>query len=197
MRPLWAFVTDFGDSGVTLPLASLVFLFLLLAREWLVARAWVVSVVGCAVVIGGLKLVFGACGPSLPLAGIESPSGHTAMSVMIYLSFARLLSGGMSRRAANIIFLGGVLLVAGIAVSRIVIQVHDLAEVLVGVAVGVVAHAGFSWMLAAKRTIALPHAALAISALVLVAALHGTRLNVEPRLYHIATWLRFAVPWCR
>jgi membrane-associated phospholipid phosphatase len=156
LRQLWTFVTDLGDTGVTLPLAGLVLLFLLFAREWQVARAWIVMAVGCAVVIGGLKLLFGACGESLPLVGIASPSGHTAISVTIYLSFALLLSGGGSRRAAWIISLSGVLLVASISVSQIVLQMHDLTEVLVGIAVGIAAYAGLSWMTAWKRTVTVP-----------------------------------------
>ena len=50
------FLTDLGDSAVTIPLAGLTLLFLLIAREWQVARAWVVTIVGCAAVIGALAI---------------------------------------------------------------------------------------------------------------------------------------------
>ena len=197
MRPLWTLVTDLGDSAVTIPLAGLTLLFLLIAREWQIARAWVVMVVGCAVVIGGLKLLFGACGQRLALAAIVSPSGHAAMSVMIYLSFALLLSHGSPKRAAGAIFLGGALLVTGIGVSRIVLHVHDFAEVFVGFAVGLLAHACFRCMLAGKRTAAVSIVPMAIGGLVLVVVLHGARWKAELWFYHAAAWLRFTLPWCR
>jgi membrane-associated phospholipid phosphatase len=197
LRLLWTFVTDLGDSAVTIPLAGLTLLFLLIAREWQVARAWVVMVVGCAVVISALKLLFGACGQHLALADVVSPSGHTAMSVTIYLSFALLLGGGTTKRVAGAIYLGGVALVVGIGVSRIVLHSHDLAEVILGSAVGLSGHACFRWMLAGRRTVSVSVIAMAIGAVVVVAVQHGTRWQVEPRLSHVATWLHLALPWCR
>jgi hypothetical protein len=197
LRLLWTFVTDLGDSAVTIPLAGLILLFLLIAREWQIARAWVVTVVGCAVVISALKLLFGACGQHFALADIVSPSGHTAMSVPIYLSFALLLGGGTTKRVAGAIYLGGAALVVGIGASRIVLRTHDLAEVFLGFAVGLPGHACFRWMLAGRRTVTVPVIPMAIGALVVVAALHGTRWRVEERLSHIATWLRVELPWCR
>jgi membrane-associated phospholipid phosphatase len=197
-RPnVWTFVTDLGDSGVTIPLAGLTLLFLLMAREWQSARAWVVMVVGCAVVIGGLKLLFGACGQRLALHEIISPSGHTAMSVAIYLSFALLFSRGVSQRLARPVFFGGVLLVVSIGVSRTVLHAHDLAEVLVGFMVGLFAHAYFRCRLFEGRLATRPLVAMVISALVLIAALHGSRWPIEPWLYHIEERLRLMLPWCR
>jgi len=59
---MWSFITDFGDTAVTLPLAALMLLFLLVTRQTRLASVWVLAVLGCAGVIGGMKLIVDACG---------------------------------------------------------------------------------------------------------------------------------------
>ena len=197
MEFIWIFVTDLGDSAVTIPLATLVVLFLLLGRDWHTARTWVAMVFGCAVVIGALKFALAGCAHRLAPGSIVSPSGHTAMSVGIYLSFGWLLGRGMAKRIAAATYVGAVMLAIGIGVSRIILHSHDVAEVLVGSIVGTAGHAGFLWMQPAKRSAPLPIIMMATAALVLIAVRHGTRWDVEPRLDHLASWLGFSVPWCR
>ncbi|HZT89453.1 MAG TPA: phosphatase PAP2 family protein [Stellaceae bacterium] len=196
LRSLWIFVTDLGDSAVTLPLAALILAFLLVLRQWRAAGAWIAMVVGCAMLIGGLKLVFGACGQLMPASGIASPSGHTAMSVAIYLSFALLLGRAAPPRLAAPIFAAAMVLIVAIGVSRIVLHAHDAVEVAIGFVVGLLAHAGFRILLSARGAPALPVLPMAVAALALVAALHGTRWKVEPRIHFVAAWLRLALPWC-
>ncbi|MBV8776996.1 MAG: hypothetical protein JO258_07350, partial [Alphaproteobacteria bacterium] len=90
MHALWVFVTDCGDSAVTLPLALLTLIYLAAIAGRRAALCWLLAVGAAAIAIGLLKLAFGACGP---MAGvIVSPSGHTAMSTAIYGSFAVLAS---------------------------------------------------------------------------------------------------------
>ena len=196
MRLFWTFVTDLGDSAVTLPLAALVLIFLLFARDWQTTRAWIAMIAGCVVAIGALKLAFIGCGNRLEFGGIVTPSGHTAISVAVYLSFSRLLGGGAPRSLSLALYIGAALLVIGIGVSRLLLNVHDLGEVIIGFAVGIAGHI-ILWMGAARRNSPLPVTMMAISAIVLIGARHGTRWDLEPRLHHIAAWLRFTVPWCR
>jgi membrane-associated phospholipid phosphatase len=189
VQSFWIFVTDFGDSAVTIPLAAFVLFFLLLARDWPTTRAWVIMVLGCAVVIGILKLVLASCAQRLVPGGIVSPSGHTAMSIGIYLSFGWLLGRGTAKTIAIAIYVGAVAI--GIGISRVILHVHDVAEVLVGSIVGVAGHACFLWMQTAKRLTPLPIIMMAVAAVVLIAARHGTRWDVEPRLDNFARWLNF------
>ncbi|HXO02670.1 MAG TPA: hypothetical protein VN900_11475, partial [Stellaceae bacterium] len=92
----WNFVTDFGDSAVTVPLALLTLIFMISAGQRRLAFGWVLAIGGCAIAIGALKLVFGACGPWLTTAAIVSPSGHTAMSTAVYGSLALLVAARLS-----------------------------------------------------------------------------------------------------
>jgi hypothetical protein len=84
LHTIWVFITDCGDSAVTLPLALLVLIFLVVARQRHLGCAWLLTIGGCAVVIGMLKLAFGACGADFAGGHIVSPSGHTAMSTAVY-----------------------------------------------------------------------------------------------------------------
>ena len=80
----WSFVTDLGDSAVTLPLAMLVLgWFALAKRDWQAVRAWGAGVAACGLATVALKLAFQSCG-HLWLDRVTSPSGHTAMSAMVY-----------------------------------------------------------------------------------------------------------------
>jgi hypothetical protein len=62
---IWNFITDLGDTAVTVPLAALMLFFLVVAKEWRLALAWAVAILGCAGAIGGLKLILDARGPSI------------------------------------------------------------------------------------------------------------------------------------
>src|SRR5438067_2196816 len=97
LQAIWNFVTDFGDTAVTVPLAALMGCFLLAARQPRLAAGWALAIVGCAGAIGGLKLVLAACGYSLGVPGQASPSGHTAMSVAVYGGYAAVIGASLAR----------------------------------------------------------------------------------------------------
>jgi hypothetical protein len=59
LTPIWDFVTDFGDSAVTVPLALLTLFFLIAASPPRITLGWVLAIGGCAVSIGVLKIISG------------------------------------------------------------------------------------------------------------------------------------------
>jgi len=190
-------VTDCGDSAVTLPLALLVFVVLLVVHERRIALRWVLMVAGCGAAIGALKLVFGACTPRLGFLHIVSPSGHTAMSTGIYGSLALLFGSSLRPASRRAITTAAVLLIAVIAVSRVLLHFHDTPEIILGLLVGLLAVAWFRAALRRGPPRGLPVAWLALGGLAVVLAMHGTRANVEPDVRALAGWLRLSVPWCR
>lgn len=137
------YITDFGDTSLTLPLAA--GLALLLWRVESRAAAWAAlrALLVCLVALLVLKLVFMSCG-RLWNAGMRSPSGHTGISVTVYGTLgivAGIRTSGWLRWA----LVGGLLaLVSGIAASRIVLGAHNLAEVLTGLGIGAVALGNFA-----------------------------------------------------
>jgi membrane-associated phospholipid phosphatase len=197
LHPLWVFVTDCGDAAVTLPLAVLVLAVLLAVRARRQALAWLAAVAGCGMAIGALKLLFGACGTRVGALAVVSPSGHTAMSAAIYLSLALLVARSLPGAARIAVLAAAVLLVAAIAVSRMVLDFHDAAEVAMGLAVGLAATAGWGLAIRRQPAPALPLFWLALGGLLIVVTMHGTRAPVEPVVRHWAWLFRLGLAWCQ
>ena len=123
---VWDFVTDFGDSAVTVPLALLVFVFLWGVGARRIALGWAVATGGCAATMGALKVLFTACGPEI--ADITSPSGHTAMSVVVYGALATLIGARLRSERRRIVSITAGVAIVGISLSRWVLRDHTAAE---------------------------------------------------------------------
>ncbi len=94
---LVAFVTDFADQAVILPLIACVAVALWLAG-W--RRGVAVWCCGTAATLGlmlVLKVAFRACGPEMFGGAIESPSGHTAAAGAVYGSIFAFLNSRLAR----------------------------------------------------------------------------------------------------
>jgi membrane-associated phospholipid phosphatase len=194
---IWNFITDFGDSAVTVPLALLMLVFLIAARERRLAFAWVLALGGCAMAIGALKLVFGVCGSEFGVGAIVSPSGHTAMSTSVYGSLALVIGSRLSAVQRYAVFAGAGVAIIAIALSRLALHDHTLAEIVVGLAVGGAAVAAFRWMTRYQTAPALPIAWLLLCGAGIVAVMHGARWMIEPAVHRLAWDLRLILPWCR
>ena len=128
------FVTDLGDLTAVMVLLSVLY--------WAVDReksALVVSyIVAGASVLLLLKIGFGLPRPEVELIAREYdrygfPSGHAFTATVVYGGL--LLTFGKHRNPVPALGTAG--LVAAIALSRVVIGVHYLADVIAGVAVGI------------------------------------------------------------
>jgi membrane-associated phospholipid phosphatase len=196
LRDFWQFVTDLGDSAVTLPLAALMLLFLLLSHWRRAAAALAVSLVAGGFAIALLKLALQSCGYHLLHTTLINPSGHVAMSTMVYGALAILLGGALSgwRRAT----VHGVftLLIGGIALSRLTLHVHNPGEVLAGLSVGVGALVLYRQLRGATPSVSLKAGRLALSALLLMALMHGARWPIEDEIRSIVALIRAGVPRC-
>jgi membrane-associated phospholipid phosphatase len=197
LSPVWNFITDFGDSAVTAPLALLIFCFLFAAGPRRLAFGWVLAIGGCAVVIGLLKVVFGACGHELTLVHLISPSGHTAMSTAVYGSLALLIGARLPSGQRRILLITAAVAIVGIALSRVALHDHSRSEIALGFAVGAGAVAAFRAVLSCTAIPALPLGWLLLSGSVLVAVMHGTRWMIEPAVHRLAWDFRLGLPFCR
>jgi len=197
LSPIWDFITDFGDSAVTVPLALLVLAFLVAGGHSRVALGWVWAIGGCALIIGGLKLIFGACGHDLAFVDITSPSGHTAMSTAVYGSLALLIGARLPPGQRRTILVAAALAIIGIAVSRVAVHDHSRSEVAVGFVVGVAAVVAFRGVLQRHMAPALPLGWILLSGGILVAVMHGTRWMIEPAVHRLAWDFRLDLPFCR
>lgn len=196
MQAIWVFLTDFGDTAVTVPLALLMAGFLLAAKEPRLAVGWGLAIVGCAGAIGGLKLVFAVCGHPIDGARVASPSGHTAMSIAVYGGFAAVAGAALTRRARAALIAGAALPVIGIPLSRTVVSGHTTIEVVVGVAVGIAGLGAIIAIMARYRPERLPLAWLAAGALIVFVLFHGTHWPAEQAVHGLAGLLAFLRPYC-
>ena len=197
MHTIWVFITDCGDSAVTLPLALLVLIFLFVAGQRCLGYAWVLAIGGCAVLIGMLKLVFGACGEDLAGGHIISPSGHTAMSAAVYGSLAVLAGSRLPAGQRYTVYAVAAAGIVGIALSRVALHEHNFPEIVIGWLVGTGAVAAFAVAAGRREAPSLPFGWMLLCGVVLVAVFHGDRWKIEPAVRHLAGVFRLVLPYCR
>jgi undecaprenyl-diphosphatase len=192
--PILHAVTDLGDSVITLPIAAVVLAWLAIWGSRRVAVAWLVALLACGAVTALLKIYFKAC----PLPGVEldSPSGHTSMSLFVYggLTLVTAAQIGGWRRGA-VATLGG-LFVLTIAVSRILLDYHSQAEVAIGLAIGLAALALFGVPFRRYGQRRMPLWPLWLAALVPILLLDGRQLSNEGLLGRIALYVRNVIDFC-
>ena len=82
-------ITNLGDLAVLLPITLVLFIWLLSRPLRLKAVWWAAAVSLC---IGGtalLKVIFFVCPP---FADLQSPSGHTNLSTLVYGALAMIIA---------------------------------------------------------------------------------------------------------
>jgi membrane-associated phospholipid phosphatase len=173
------FITNFGDLSVLLPIAAAVLGWFLWSPETRrLGIFWAIALVICSGTIGLLKVYFWAC----PAGSIISPSGHSGLSLFVYGGLASVIISRAQRFAVPAIAVGFGL-VLGIAVTRITSGAHDVAEVLMGLAIGGTALAIFASALKHNRA-PLSIKWLLITATMLAIIIHGQRVQAE-QLFHL------------
>ncbi len=197
---MWNSITDFGDSAVGLPLAALV-LLALLASGWLRgAGAWLVAVLGCGAAMALFKVAFkvasGSCESVMRPVVEFSPSGHAALSTVVYGGLAVLGARQLPPAARWLLGAATGLWVLLIACSRVEVQAHTPVEVLIGLAVGAGALCLMAFLIRRSPAprVLLPQLAVALSLALLL--MYGTHWPVESGLRMIAALFRQSVVDC-
>lgn len=196
MDSIWGFVSDFGDTAVTVPLALLMGLALVAARHFRMALGWCLAILACAGLIGALKLALAVCGYQPGGAVLASPSGHTAMSTAVYGGFAAVLGAGLERPARDAVIAAAAALMLAIAASRAVLHYHSAPEVAVGLAVGSLALSGIVVLAGRYRPVRLPVLPIAGAALAVALMFHGVRWPAEQAIRRLGFWFELLRPWC-
>jgi membrane-associated phospholipid phosphatase len=181
-----SFLTDFGDLAILLPLAAAILVWLLAMRAYQAALWWLAALVLCGGVIGLIKIYFVACGSA---GQLQSPSGHSGLSALVYGVLAALLATRVEgwRRVTALAL--SALLVAGIAVSRSVLGAHTPPDVVAGLLIGLVALAVFLVGSAGKLAPAASTRPLWLAAIAVMAILHGDKLHAEAMLHTVGVYL--------
>ena len=140
----WRHFTWLGDSGLLMPAAQLIAVWLGSARHtWSAAWAWVLIFGGASSAVLASKLAFlgwGIGSASLNFTGI---SGHTMLSAAVWPVALWLVASRGTHRLRVALAIAGWLLAAGIGVSRLALFAHSWSEVVSGFLLGAGASAAF------------------------------------------------------
>lgn len=189
-------ITDIGDAAFLVPMSCLVLAYLLWRHSSRAALAWISALVLC----GGLTLLakigFYVCGDQLADAAIRSPSGHTSLSATFYGCGALLLSTDRRRPIQLALLLASGALILAIAASRILLDAHTPAEVVVGLIIGFVAVAWFGLHYFRAQTPTLPLLPLAVVMILVAFLVHGRHINTEKWIAAAAQHLRLSGAAC-
>jgi membrane-associated phospholipid phosphatase len=191
----WNYVTDFGDTAITLPLSVLMICFLFFLGERRAGIGLALALAACGIAIALVKLVLQSCGHPLLSIDLVNPSGHAALSTMVFGSLGFLLSHGSTAERRWIFTTSSLTIILAIAVSRLALAFHSPAEVLAGVALGLVALIIFCYAarsLPARREFLW----LGLFALVVIGLIHGSRWPIEEVIQSLVHLIRHSVPAC-
>jgi membrane-associated phospholipid phosphatase len=177
-------LTDFGDAAVLIPLAAAMLVWLCFGDSRSAAW-WAVSVGFCVGLTALLKIFFYGCPPA---SDMNSPSGHTAFSVLVYgaVALAAAMQRGSLRRPLAIGIGAGLILT--IAASRLLLDVHSLAEVGLGFVIGTGTLVLFGRKLRRYRQAKVWPMLVTVG--VLMTILHGQELHAEEFLRRITGYLQ-------
>ena len=140
----WRNFTWLGDSGLMLPAALMITVWLALSRKtWPSAALWVLLFGFGASLILVSKLAFMGWGIGSARFNFTGFSGHTAISASVWPVMLWLVSSRAARwqRAALVLFAWA--LAAAIGVSRLALMAHSVSEVVAGLALGMLVSGTF------------------------------------------------------
>lgn len=143
----WHALTWLGDSGLLLPGATFIGLWLAASRATRrSALLWVLCFGMCGTVVMLSKLAFLGWGMGSRAWDFTGFSGHTALSACFWPVALWLLASRASHRVRVGAALAGAVLAAAIGASRLAIDAHSLSEVAAGYLLGLCASGMFLWV---------------------------------------------------
>lgn len=186
---LWFSITRLGGAGLTLPLAIAIALWLAIGYSRRLALGWLVIVGAAAGLVTLTKIAFLGWGVGIREWDFTGVSGHAMLSTAVYpvAFFLTLLPTRPSIRLAGV----ACGLAAGLTVglSRVVLSAHSPSEAVAGCIVGALAAVLFVWWAWDAKPSKLSAVPVAVSLLMLTAALHDVRVPTQHWITHIALHL--------
>lgn len=131
--------SELGDSAVIMPLVAAVLVWMLWQRRWRELLYWLAAIGFAVLAVGLLKHMLHFPRPVTLYSGIDAysfPSGHATMSMVVYGYLAVLGAEAMHPRWHWLVYAATLLLVGLIALSRLYLGAHWLADVAGGIGLG-------------------------------------------------------------
>ncbi len=187
-------VTDFGDLAVLLPLSAVIFIWLFREASKRDAAWWALAAIVCMGGTALLKVLFFICPP---VATLQSPSGHTSLSTLVYGCLVMLLAAQTQGWRRLTLVAAGLAFVGAIAVSRVLLGSHSLIEAGLGLAIGGAALAAFGGKSLLERSAHARLRPLVLGVALLVMVFHGQQLHAESLFRAIGVQLQTNGIACR
>jgi len=179
-------LTNFGDPAVLLPIAFVLFLWLMHLPKKRAALWWLVALALCVAVTAFLKIDLYPCPQS---AQLRNPSGHVSLSVLVYGAIATLIAAQFGHRQ-RLAAIGGIAaLVIAIALSRILLDAHTALEVVFGLGIGLGSLAAFATHYRPQPAAKFPLRRLLLVTLAVMVIFHGDTLYAEDFLHHLNDYM--------
>ena len=124
-------ITNFGDAGLTIPLAAGCALWLG-ATDKREALVWLGTLVGALALVGVNKILYAGCGIEFRSIDFRVISGHTMLTSAVWGVTFGLLAGGRGVRWYRLGAVAGLALGALIGFCRVVQDAHTPIEVIAG-----------------------------------------------------------------
>jgi len=185
----WSFITDFGDSAVTVPIALAVAAWLLASHAWRGAALWFLLFGAGALSVFCTKVAYAGWDIGVPQIDFTGVSGHAFTSTSVFTVAGYFLGSSFSKPAKN---LGGCLgYFAGIVigVSRVILGDHSPSEVIVGCTLGAAISAAAIGIIRPRLRIVAAPLVFAFTIVMLMFTLHGQKAPSEPLEIRVALFL--------
>ena len=131
-------ISALGSGAVTGLLILIFTLYFALAGRWRYALLMLMTALGTLAAMGLLKWLYGRERPTIvtqidPPGGLSFPSGHSMISMALYLTLGMLLAQAEKKRRMKIFVIAASAVLAGmIGLSRMYLGVHWPSDVLAG-----------------------------------------------------------------
>lgn len=183
------FITKLGDISLLMPLSFVLALTLWHWETPAAAKRFMAGLGLCLTTTLVLKLLFLTCNDQ-GIFNISSPSGHTAASTFVFGSLGLVLSNQCERPIRVLIRAAALVLVLGIAASRVAVGAHSFTEVALAMVVGTISFFYFAKGYSQMKNPRFEGWILAIAAGVVVIVLYGTQAPAERFIRKIAALMR-------
>lgn len=132
-------VTELGGATVTIAVVLAVGGFLAFGRRWRTLAHWLAAAAFAELLVWGIKYAVARPRPTSLYAGVGQfsfPSGHAALSIVVYGFLAYLLARGKSVRTKAAIAFCAAIAILLIAFSRLYLGVHWFSDVAASLTLG-------------------------------------------------------------
>ena len=188
-KQVWYAITNLGDTSILLPCAVLIaFVLLLTASTRRLCVAWLAIVAVGEMIVATTKVLYMGWGLGIASLDFIGLSGHATLSSLVWpVAFALLLGRTDRWRIGGVAL--GILLASVIAVSRLEVHAHSVAEVVSGWILGTALSSVFLVRYRRPLHLVAPPRWLAVALILPLAIGYGRAMPTESILAAVARTL--------